>query len=137
MTVRRVPREIHRLQEREEQRMSETVQIELFNAEFLTKQKLHDLIFYRKSFDITNVNDISETVKIVEYVIEHQQKKLTCRVYTEYRSTAVAGSLWSPTALLGAVSAAAIGVHNLATWNPDYEIGKNYIKRTISVRYKK
>ncbi|MGE1444486.1 hypothetical protein ACMFDO_26770 (plasmid) [Escherichia coli] len=107
------------------------------SAEFLTKQKLHDLIFYRKSFDITNVNDISETVKIVEYVIEHQQKKLTCRVYTEYRSTAVAGSLWSPTALLGAVSAAAIGVHNLATWNPDYEIGKNYVKRTISVRYKK
>nr|QEQ71487.1 hypothetical protein [Escherichia coli] len=44
--------------------MSETVQIESFNAEFLTKQKLHDLIFYRKSFDITNVNDISETVKI-------------------------------------------------------------------------
>ncbi|MDL8858720.1 hypothetical protein QS933_26535, partial [Escherichia coli] len=40
-------------------------------------------------------------------------------------------------ALLGAVSAAAIGVHNLATWNPDYEIGKNYVKRTISVRYKK
>ena len=117
--------------------MSETVQIESFNAEFLTKQKLHDLIFYRKSFDITNVNDISETVKIVEYVIEHQQKKLTCRVYTEYRSTAVAGSLWSPTALLGAVSAAALGVHNLATWNPDYEIGKNYVKRTISVRYKK
>ncbi|APM55575.1 hypothetical protein BB790_24825 [Klebsiella pneumoniae] len=71
------------------------------------------------------------------YAIEHQQKKLTCRVYTEYRSTAVAGSLWSPTALLGAVSAAAIGVHNLATWNPDYEIGKNYVKRTLSVRYKK
>ncbi|XIU43908.1 hypothetical protein AB2H91_25295 (plasmid) [Escherichia coli] len=100
--------------------MSETVQIESFNAEFLTKQKLHDLIFYRKSFDITNVNDISETVKIVEYVIEHQQKKLTCRVYTEYRSTAVAGSLWSPTALLGAVSAAAIGVHNLAVMLPTY-----------------
>ncbi|MDL5737402.1 hypothetical protein QSX59_26065, partial [Escherichia coli] len=80
--------------------MSETVQIESFNAEFLTKQKLHDLIFYRKSFDITNVNDISETVKIVEYVIEHQQKKLTCRVYTEYRSTAVAGSLWGTVAKL-------------------------------------
>ena len=69
--------------------MSGTVQIEPFNAEFLTREKLHDLIFDRKSFDITNVNDISETV------------------------------------------------HNLATWNPDYEIGKNYVKRTLSVRYKK
>ncbi len=28
--------------------MSETVQIESFNAEFLTKQKLHDLIFTAK-----------------------------------------------------------------------------------------
>ena len=71
--------------------MSGTVQIEPFNAEFLTREKLHDLIFDRKSFDITNVTDISETVKRVEYAIEHQQKKLTCRVYTEYRSTAVAG----------------------------------------------
>lgn len=92
LTMRRVPREIHRVQEREEQRMSGTVQIEPFNAEFLTREKLHDLIFYRKSFDITNVTDISETAKRVEYAIEHQQKKLTCRVYTEYRSTAVAGS---------------------------------------------
>ncbi|XSX65262.1 hypothetical protein ACNFZ7_26510 (plasmid) [Escherichia coli] len=59
--------------------MSETVQIESFNAEFLTKQKLHDLIFYRKSFDITNVNDISETVKIVEYVIEPCAIAKECR----------------------------------------------------------
>lgn len=117
--------------------MSDTVQLDSFNAESLTKEKLKDLIFYRKSFDITNVTDISQTVKQVEQVIENQEKKLTCRVYTEYRSTAVAGSLWSPTAIFGAVSAAAIGVHNLATWNPDYELGKNYMKRTISVRYKK
>jgi len=34
-------------------------------------------------------------------------------------------------------SAVAIGVHNLSTWNPDYEIGKNYIKRRLSVKYKK
>lgn len=114
-----------------------TVQTESFNADSLTKEKLKELIFYRESFDIANVNDISETVKKVEHAIEHQEKTLTCRVYTEYRSGAVAGSLWSPTAVLGAVSAVAIGVHNLATWNPDYEIGKNYVKRTISVRYKK
>lgn len=60
--------------------MSGTVQIESFNAEFLTREELHDLIFYRKSFDITNVTDISETVKRVEYAIKHQHKKLTCRV---------------------------------------------------------
>ena len=39
LTVRRVPREIHRVQEREEQRMLETVQMS-FNAEFLTKYNI-------------------------------------------------------------------------------------------------
>ena len=117
--------------------MSENLQIASFNADSLTKEELKDLLHDRKSFDITNVTDISETVKRVEFEIEHQEKNLSCRVYTEYRSSAVAGSLWSPTVILGAVSAVAIGVHNLATWNPDYEIGKNYVKRTISVRYKK
>lgn len=60
--------------------MSGTVQMGSFDAEFLTREKLHDLIFYRKSFEITNVTDISETVKRVEYAIEHQQKKCIHRV---------------------------------------------------------
>ncbi len=114
-----------------------SVQIESFNADELTKEKLDELIFYRRSFAVFNVMDISETVKLIEHAIEHQEKKLTCRVYTEFRSTAVASSLWSPTVIFGAASAVAIGVHNLATWNPDYEIGKNYIKKTLSVKYKK
>ena len=42
-----------------------------------------------------NVFDVSETVKRVEHEIE--KTKLSRRVYTEYRSTALAGSLWSPT----------------------------------------
>ncbi|HHE2936150.1 TPA: hypothetical protein ACO4GL_004945, partial [Escherichia coli] len=96
---------------------------------------LSKLIYERKSFVIENVSDVSETVKRVEHEIE--KTKLSCRVYTEYRSTALAGSLWSPTVILGVASAVAIGVHNLSTWNPDYEIGKNYIKRRLSVKYKK
>jgi hypothetical protein len=117
---------IHRAQEREEHGMSGTVQIESFNAEFLTREELHDLIFYRKSFDITNVADISETAKRVEYAIEHQQKKLTCRIHRIQKHCG--GRLSMVTnSTSGAVSAAAIGVHNLATWNPDYEIGKNYV----------
>ncbi|WP_105462619.1 hypothetical protein [Escherichia coli] len=112
-----------------------TVQIDSFDANFLDIKTLRDLIFYRKSFIIENVSDVSETVRRVENEIE--RVKLSCRVYTEYRSTALAGSLWSPTIILGVASAVAIGVHNLSTWNPDYEIGKNYIKRRLLVKYKK
>lgn len=112
-----------------------TVQIDSFDAKFLDINTLSRLIYERKSFVIENVSDVSETVKRVEHEIE--KTKLSCRVYTEYRSTALAGSLWSPTVILGVASAVAIGVHNLSTWNPDYEIGKNYIKRRLSVKYKK
>ncbi|EOU5655558.1 hypothetical protein ACOAYS_003501 [Escherichia coli] len=112
-----------------------TVQIDSFDAKFLDINTLSKLIYERKSFVIENVSDVSETVKRVEHEIE--KTKLSCRVYTEYRSTALAGSLWSPTVILGVASAVAIGVHNLSTWDPDYEIGKNYIKRRLSVKYKK
>ena len=112
-----------------------TVQIDSFDAKFLDINTLSKLIYERKSFVIENVSDVSETVKRVEHEIE--KTKLSCRVYTEYRSTALAGSLWSPTVILGVASAVVIGVHNLSTWNPDYEIGKNYIKRRLSVKYKK
>ena len=98
-----------------------TVQIDSFDAKFLDINTLSRLIYERKSFVIENVSDVSETVKRVEHEIE--KTKLSCRVYTEYRSTALAGSLWSPTVILGVASAVAIGVHNLSTWNPDYEIG--------------
>lgn len=44
---------------------------------------------------------------------------------------------FSPAALFGIGSALAIGVHNLATFNPDYEIGKNKVAGTVTVLYKK
>lgn len=74
-----------------------TVQIDSFDAKFLDINTLSKLIYERKSFVIENVSDVSETVKRVEHEIE--KRKLSCRVYTEYRSTALAGSLWSPTVI--------------------------------------
>lgn len=72
-----------------------TVQIDSFDAKFLDINTLSRLIYERKSFVNENVSDVSETVKRVEHEIE--KTKLSRRVYTEYRSTALAGSLWSPT----------------------------------------
>lgn len=64
---------------------------------------------------------------------------LTCRVYTEYRATAMTGSLipTGVTQVIGLVSAIGIGVHNLATFDPDYEIAKNKINRSVAVINKK
>ena len=116
--------------------MSETVQVDSYHANELTTGNVTGLIRQRKSFEITHIADMSVTVNELERVIE-KECQLTCRVYTEYRSATVAGSFWGTTAIAGELSAAAIGVHNLATWNPDYELGKNYVARTLSVKYKK
>lgn len=116
--------------------MSDTVQVDSYHAGELTTGNVTALIRQRKSFEITNIADMSVTVNALERAIE-EECQLTCRVYTEYRSATIAGSLWGPTLVAGALSAAAIGVHNLATWNPDYELGKNYVARTLSVRYRK
>ena len=41
------------------------------------------------------------------------------------------------TAALGIGTAIGVGAHNLATWGPDYEIGKNMTLGTLDIIYKK
>ena len=55
------------------------------------------------------------------------------------RSAAIAG-IAIPTGITqlgGLAVAAGTAIHNLATFNPDYEIGKNYVKSTVTVTYKR
>jgi hypothetical protein len=68
----------------------------------------------------------------------HSRKKgHDLQIYTEYRAAAVAGSLWTPTVILGIAAAVGMAAHNLATINPDYEIGKNKVAGTVTATYKK
>ncbi|MBF4103001.1 hypothetical protein INT80_12615 [Gallibacterium anatis] len=39
--------------------------------------------------------------------------------------------------LFGIASAVGIAAHNLATYNPDFEIGKNLVDKKINIVYKK
>jgi len=39
--------------------------------------------------------------------------------------------------VVGLLSGIGISLHNVATFNPDYEIGKNKINGSITVTYKK
>ena len=90
----------------------------------ITDNKLEDLILKKEEFEITQIRDMSHVVKKVESVMEQYGFKV--RVYRENRSAAIAAAA-VPTGITQAVglwSAIGIGIHNLATFNPDFEIAK-------------
>jgi len=112
------------------------VDIENFTSDELSKEKLDQLINEKKSFKVIAVKDISFIVNKLEGAIE--KKKLSCRVYTEYRTAPIAAGMFTPfTIVESAIAAAAVAAHNIATYNPDYEIGKNKLKSHVSVIYQR
>jgi len=94
---------------------------------------LNHLLNTKSSFVVTGVGgNILEATRMIENAIE--SRGMSCRVYTRNRSIAATASIWTP---LGALSFIGIAAHNLATYNPDYEIGKAIIDHKIYVEYKK
>ncbi|QNM87916.1 hypothetical protein [Aliarcobacter cryaerophilus] len=116
--------------------MSDTNNLK-FTSDEINAQKLDELISSRKSFQIVAVKNISYIVNLIEGAIE--KKSLSCRVYSEMRAAAMAGIVIpTPVTVFGGLAAAAgTAIHNLATYDPDYEIGKNYLKNSITVKYKR
>lgn len=117
--------------------MEKEIDIKKFTSDELDKHQLKSLIEERNSFIVVAVRDIPSVVNRIEGEIEKQN--FSCRVYTEYRSAAIAG-MAVPTGITqvaGLAAAVGIGVHNLFTLNPDYEIGKNQVNNTVTVLYKK
>lgn len=91
---------------------------------------LDNLIKERKSFEVVGVKSMSYAVGQVEHAIE--SNGLKCRVYTAKRAASLA--LLNPiTFSLGVASAIGIGIHNAATYNPDYEIKKHPIDNRLEV----
>jgi hypothetical protein len=117
--------------------MSEQIDVERYTSDELNKDLLRNLIEKRKSFTVIGINDMSFVVKKIENEIE--KYGLTCRVYSEFRSTAMAGVVVPTgfTQITGLATAIGIGLHNLATLNPDYELGKNKLGNSLNVMYKK
>lgn len=111
------------------------IDIPKITASELTISKLDSFIYGRESFQVVAVTNISSVVTSIEGRIE--KANMSCRVFTEYRKAAIAGSFFGPTAILGAAAAVGIAAHNLATLNPDYEIGKNQLGGTVTAIYKK
>lgn len=99
--------------------------------------KLEDLIKKKISFEVVGVSGkMSDAVKTVENAIE--SLGLTCRIYTKGRIAAAGATLFGGiTGVLGAASTIGIAAHNLATYNPDYEIVKHMVDNKLSVVYQR
>lgn len=117
--------------------MSQEIAVDKFTTDELSTEKLSELIANRKSFKVVAVKDMSYTINKVEGAIE--KKGLRCRVYTEYRSSAMSGMIipTGATQVVGLFSAIGIAAHNLVTLNPDYEIAKNLVNSSLTISYKK
>lgn len=69
----------------------------------------------------------------VERIVEGQG--MSCRIYSRNRAAVVAASTFV-TVIVWA-NLAAVAAHNRATWNPDYEIGKDLVDNKLYETYKK
>lgn len=111
-----------------------SIDLQKFTADELTLEKLDALAMRHESFQVVAVSNISAVVEKIEGRLEKQGMK--CRVFTEYRSASI-GAMFTPVGILGIVPALGIAAHNLVTFNPDYEIGKNKLAGTVTVKYMK
>lgn len=109
----------------------------IYHMDEISNSKISDMVKKRGDFVIEGITvmNYKETLKTVEKIIEDQGMK--CRVYTKGRAAGMIGAVIpGPTLLVGWATGIGIGVHNLATFNPDYEIAKNPATGTLSVNYK-
>lgn len=108
----------------------------VYSASSITNEEISKLISQKKTFTIKDIpaSTFGNTVETVEKLIEAQE--LSCRVYVAGRIAAFgAATAWT---MLGGIAAGlAIAAHNIATYNPDYEIAKHFITNKLIITYKK
>lgn len=111
--------------------------MEKLNYDDLNTDKLNALIRSRSSFEVIGLSGrMSSAIQKIENAIE--PAGLKCRVYTKGRIAAAGASIFGGiTGVAGVASAISIAAHNLATYNPDYEIVKHLVDNSLSVLYKK
>ncbi|MBL6972988.1 MAG: hypothetical protein ISR67_01225 [Sulfurimonas sp.] len=114
--------------------------IGVYSIDKINNNDIKEKISNRESFILKDIENSfwGETLQTVEDIIE--SKDLKVRVFTKGRKASMAAMAATPIPsvfLSGLASSLAIGVHNLATWNPDYEIAKNQITGTLTITYKK
>ncbi|MGQ0286756.1 biotin/lipoyl-containing protein [Pasteurellaceae bacterium 22721_9_1] len=106
-----------------------------YQTEDMTPALMRELILHKCNFSI-KTDDIASVVDEVEEMIEKCGYK--CRVYMENRASAMAAAAVPGVGMIASIAAGvAIAAHNLATFDPDFEIGKNFWDGKVNVVYKK
>ena len=111
----------------------------------LNEAQIEGLLRSKTSFEINGLRgNFMASIKLVETKIESQGLK--CRVRSDVKSAVVQGgalgavfSVLSTPATLTVVTLGAVASvgHGLVTYNPDYEILKDYVNQRLKVIYKK
>lgn len=109
----------------------------------LNESEIDALLLAKASFIIVGLRgQFTKSVFKVEQKIE--RLGLKCRIISDYKGVAAQGGAFG---VLGAcasmailpvlaITAASYTAHKLITYNPDYEIVKDYINKKIVVNYK-
>lgn len=107
--------------------------ISIYSFKSMSNCRMERMLKDGTSFVLEDIDrkNMSEVVETVEKMIESMG--MSCRIYTKGRSAAL---IAVPVVGLS-YAIAALGIHNLATWNPDYELAKNLITGTLTITYKK
>mgnify|MGYP000096148049 CR=1 FL=1 len=112
--------------------------------EDLATSTLTQLISRKESFEVIGLRgNFMASVRTMEKKIEAQGLK--CRVSSDMKGTmaqagavgVLAGAISLSTLPLVALTAAGIAAHKLVTYDPDYEIVKDYVNMKITVKYAK
>ncbi|PJI71320.1 hypothetical protein [Pseudomonas asiatica] len=111
----------------------------------LNEAQIEGLVRGKSSFEVVDLRgNFMEGIKLVETKIEALGMK--CRVRTDVKGSLIQGGalgavfsvVSTPATLAIATLTAAAGVgHTLATYDPDYEIVKDYVNKKLKVAYKK
>lgn len=109
----------------------------------LNETEIDILLRAKASFVIVGLRgQFTKSVLKIEKKIE--SLGLKCRVSSDLKGVVAKGGVLGvfgavasiSTLPLLAISAATITVHKLATYNPDYEITKDFVNKKITVNYK-
>lgn len=103
---------------------------------FMSQKKIiNTFIQTKQSFILTNVKKFAPLVEKIEELVENNN--MTCRIYLKNRFWYfLAAAVFPPLGkTVGSMGITFILMHDLITFNPNYEIAKDYINDKLIVTY--
>lgn len=110
----------------------------VYKVDSVSDEQVNSLVESRESFVLEGISmtKMSEVIEKLEKIMaDHGLKS---RVFTKGRLGLAAATFVTPvSALAGWATGVGIAAHNIATYDPDYEIAKNKITGTLTITCKR